>query len=697
MVEHNILLPQEQSDQQPNQQPTQAVEEWMLICRSSADLQPSTESQEEVDWSAGSQSYPNVEEMPTFISRHRESAGQHLFTTSSDPRHLQGKQLQAYNTVREHAEADHPPPLRLIVSGTAGTGKSYLIHCLRLLLDHHVRVAAPTGVAAFNIEGHTLHSLLSLPVKGDFKELQGEQLHQMQQSLADMEYLIIDEMSMVGRKFLGQVDQRLRQVFPHRADTLFGGCSCLLFGDFGQLPPVMDLPLYTTVSRSPLSDAGSAAYQLFDRAIVLKQVMRQSGQDPDQVLFRDILLRLRDARLTISDWEQLMKQTPAEMADLAPFTNALHLHPTIEAVVEHNISKLRASGHPVATVKAVHSGQNASKASSEDAGGLESIICLACNARVMLTSNLWVDMGLVNGAMGTVVAICYRNGESPPNLPIAVTVRFDSYRGPTLSDGTVPITPLRRTWSASGGSCSRLQLPLKLAWAVTIHKAQGLTLNKVVIDVGKKEFSAGLTFVACSRVRRMNDLLFDPPFPFQRVANLANSQRLQERLLQDTKLLLLDGSTLAPQDPCEAISSYMSSQLPTQTPPSSCSSTPLPPSPMDSQAPTPTPPSSRSSTPSLPSTCMDSLAPTPTPPSSRSSTPPLPSPMDSQAPTPTPPSSRSSTPPLPSPMDSQAPTPTPPSSRSSTPPLPSPMDSQAPTPTPPSSHSSTPSHPSMPT
>ena len=134
-----------------------------------------------------------------------------------------------------------------------------------------------------------------------------------------------------------------------------------------------------TVSCSPLSDTGSAAYQLFDCAIVLKQVMRQSGQDPDQVLFRDILLHLRDARLTISDWEQLMKQTPAEMADLAPFTNALHLHPTIEAVVEYNVSRLHASGHPVATIKAVHSGQNTSKASSEDAGGLESIICLACN------------------------------------------------------------------------------------------------------------------------------------------------------------------------------------------------------------------------------------------------------------------------------------------------------------------------------
>ena len=104
-----------------------------------------------------------------------------------------------------------------------------------------------------------------------------------------MDYLIIDEMSMVGRKIFGQVDKRLRQGFPHRADTLFRGCSCLLFGDFGQLPPVMDLPLYSTVSRSALSDLGSTAYQLFDHAVVLKQVMRQSGQTPAQVLFCQIL------------------------------------------------------------------------------------------------------------------------------------------------------------------------------------------------------------------------------------------------------------------------------------------------------------------------------------------------------------------------------------------------------------------------
>ena len=89
-----------------------------------------------------------------------------------------------------------------------------------------------------------------------------------------MKYLIIDEMSMVGRITFGQVDKRLRQVFPHHAQQALGGCSCLLFGDFGQLPPVMDLSLHCRGDTcTKLSDAGHLTYLQFDRVIVLTQVM----------------------------------------------------------------------------------------------------------------------------------------------------------------------------------------------------------------------------------------------------------------------------------------------------------------------------------------------------------------------------------------------------------------------------------------
>ena len=140
--------------------------------------------------------------------------------------------------------------------------------------------------------------------------------------------------------------------------------------------------------------------------------------------------------------------------------------------MEHNVNKLHANGHPIATIKAVHTGPNVAKAPADGAGGLEPVICLAHSARVMLTSNLWVEVGLVNGAMGTIQATyLLPYWWTTGLLPIAVMVKFDKYSGPTFHDGTVPITPLRRTWSSSGAQCSRLQLSLKLAWAVTIHKS----------------------------------------------------------------------------------------------------------------------------------------------------------------------------------------------------------------------------------
>ena len=139
----------------------------------------------------------------------------------------------------------------------------------------------------------------------------------------------------------------------------------------------------------------------------------------------------------------------------------------------------------------------------------------------MLSCNLWTERGLMNGSMRTVAAILYRSG-GPPDLPVAVMVQFDKYSGPTWGGNRcVLISPITRTWRSGHRELSRQQLPLRLAWAVTVHKSQGLTLNQAVIDTGKKYFTTELSFVALSRVRKLQDCLIQQ-FTFDRLKNIKN-------------------------------------------------------------------------------------------------------------------------------------------------------------------------------
>ena len=111
-------------------------------------------------------------------------------------------------------------------------------------------------------------------------------------------------------------------------------------------------------------------------------------------------------------------------------------------------------------------------------------------------------------------------------------------------------------------------IPLKLAWAVTIYKAQGLTLHKVVVDIGKKEFSSGLIYVACSRVRCLKDLLFTAPFPYERLSNMCKSKHLQEQLQEDLRLKTIEQLSQIPSASQDTITASLKATDQDTAPPS---------------------------------------------------------------------------------------------------------------------------------
>ena len=141
--------------------------------------------------------------------------------------------------------------------------KSYLISALRTLLHDKCAVTATTGKAAFNINGVTVHSLLKLPVGSRRnKDLVGQNLIRLQQSLGGIEYIIIDEYSMLGQMTFRWIDRRCKQASGFH-DKLLGNKSVILFGDPAQLPPVTDKPLYHTMSTNSIGEQGCLTYNMF--------------------------------------------------------------------------------------------------------------------------------------------------------------------------------------------------------------------------------------------------------------------------------------------------------------------------------------------------------------------------------------------------------------------------------------------------
>ena len=313
----------------------------------------------------------------------------------------------------------------MLILGTAGTGKS-LIQALAQLLQDRCLLTATTGIAAFHIGGITIHSALHLPVqKHNCNNLTGQTLASLQHKMKQIKYLIVDEVSMMGQTMITWVDKRLRQATT-MSDMPFGGISVILIGDFAQLPPVGDRPLFAPEGKG---SHGHTLYQLFNKVIILDQVIRQSGTSTESIKFRELLLRLRNGQSTETDWTTLLEHTPTTAKNLSDFTHAIHLYYKKDEVATYNHEAITKLGNPIARVNAIHSCATAATAKSDEAGGLEPVLFIAKGAKVMLTSNLWQQAGLCNGTTGIIDNILYAQGQQPPNLPIAVLINFPQYSG----------------------------------------------------------------------------------------------------------------------------------------------------------------------------------------------------------------------------------------------------------------------------
>ena len=465
------------------------------------------------------------------------------------------------------------PPLRMFTSGGGGTGKSYVLSTIRdhIMLASRNRgcmVCAPTGVAAFHVQGRTLHGALGIPVdqKGRtpvVAPLTGDLEQEKMALFQHVHYLIIDEISMVSDNMMAKISSRLNQIMlrlgrPVRPHTTFGGISVIAIGDLYQLKPVMDTYIFNRHSPSGMHLWGE---------FQLSELMANERQSNDPV-WCALLNRIRvgDHEHAIEDFKLLRQRlTNAGSAynaiaspiddTQAPWDTALRIFCTNKLCQAYNKRKTDelSLSTPVYTISAEHAMMNGQRTGNlgvnihavpnswlpttdDDCGGLTQNLKLGIGSRVMLRRNIAITDGLVNGAAGAIVSFEWHNGGDSPlsdgELPAAVMVLFDNPRVGRiqncvegLSDPPhlpVRIEPKFSRFDGVGGSgkrqIQRKQMPLMLCWAATVHKVQGLTMDHAVIDLAGV-FSAGMAYVALSRVRTLSGVaLTSLPKSFAKIA-----------------------------------------------------------------------------------------------------------------------------------------------------------------------------------
>lgn len=374
----------------------------------------------------------------------------------------------------------------LFLTGRAGTGKTTLLRRFMKEAGENAIVLAPTGVAAMNAGGQTLHSFFKLPPRliepQDVKRLRTARL------LKAAETLIIDEISMVRADMLDAIDRSLK--LNRRSKRPFGGVRMILAGDLHQLPPVVRGE-EAEILRERYGGAYFFHAPAFREAefalLALKHVFRQA--DPK---FLALLGALRRGTLTPPDQALLETRVTERSAVDASET---HVVLTPNNANAYRINQARLDDLPG---KEIHFAAKVQGNFDEKSYPTEADLELKEGARVMLIKND-PDGRWVNGSLATMV------GTNKANALVEMDGRTYEIEPADWEKHKYTLDPETKKVSRETVGTFK-QVPLRLAYAVTIHKAQGLTLDKVFIDFDSGMFAHGQAYVAFSRARNLEGL-----------------------------------------------------------------------------------------------------------------------------------------------------------------------------------------------
>lgn len=388
----------------------------------------------------------------------------------------------------------------MFLTGKAGTGKSTLIRRFMTETDRTVVVVAPTGIAALNVDGFTIHRFFGFRTTTTLADIRGGDYRpgRFTKTLGALQTLIIDEASMVRADVFDMLAAALERFGP-APGTPFGGVQIVLVGDLYQLPPVVgehEAPLFATVYDTPyFFSARTFRHEDFP-TVSLTTVFRQLGDDRMTAILNEI----REGVLLGHAQQELNARADR---DFVPPDDELWLTlaPTNRLVTARNRQQLeRLPGDEM-----THQARSSGDLSLFDPP-VEQTVRFKVGAQIMMLTN---DQGSrwVNGTVARVVGVDY------DRYGAVVVVEFP--------DGTTAdVTPF--TWEVtrpvlSGSSLTRevvgtyTQLPFTLAWAITIHKSQGQTLQRVIVDLSGGLFSSGQLYVALSRCTSLAGLVLKRP------------------------------------------------------------------------------------------------------------------------------------------------------------------------------------------